>query len=312
MHKKMNGTIWPRITAGAVATGVVACMWLGVASANGDTDVTETSIVTATATATAEVTGDPVIEVPEVEAEGEKPETNPTEEPSGEPVPEPEPTPTEEPSEEVPDPDVAIVPVCKAGQKAVKITAGQYVEVIAQEGTPSHWGLLANESVTIVPTSADATTLDVWFFYDVPEGTAEKLVEVELTVDCDVEPIPTPTPTEPTPTEKPSEEPSPTTPPATAEPTTEPSSSVTPTATSTPTEGPTATMTPTASSTSEPPGAPTKTPEATEPAKSDDRIGVPDTGVTDDGNSAWAITGLVVMLTAATAAAVAHYKRKEN
>ena len=83
MQVKKRGTIMSRLIAIAAVVAVVLGMSLSIANANTDEGVEETPIV-ATATATAEITGDPVIEVPEVEAtevdsaaKGKKPETKP-------------------------------------------------------------------------------------------------------------------------------------------------------------------------------------------------------------------------------------------
>ena len=162
MHKKRNGTIWPRIAAVAVASGVVVCMWLGVASANGDTDVTPTP--TAAATVTAEITDNPVIEAPEVEDEGEKPETNApaptatataTTEVTDNPVIEaPEDEGTEEPTEEPVPPMEEFVDVT-IGECQITITQKEgvdWTEVLALNGNPNHWGLgIGNETVIVRP-----------------------------------------------------------------------------------------------------------------------------------------------------------------
>lgn len=117
---------------------------------------------------------------------------------------------------------------------------------------------------------------------------------VETTRPATDEECPAPKPTDkPTPTEKPTDKPTDPAPkPTTPEPTKKPTDKPTDKPSPKPTDKP--------------------TPDKEKGKKSDDRTGAPKTGVTDDGNGAWALTGLVAMLAVATAAAVAHHKRKEN
>lgn len=184
-----------------------------------------------------------------------------------------------------PTPDVVIVPVCEAGQKAVTITANQYVEIVAQEGTPDHWGLLEGKSVTIVANSAQATSLEIWFFFDDPnEGSSKKLIIVELD-DCEQVPTPTPsasvtpTPVDPTPSE-----------PATPAPTVDP----TPTQTVKPTPTESAKPSPTKSADQKP------TKASGQPSKSDPKKSS-STGVVDEP------VGMSVGLAAAFGAAIIGY-----
>ena len=204
MHKKKNGTIWPRITAVAVASGVVAYMWLGVASANGDTDVTETSIV-ATATTTTEITDDPVIEAPEDEG-------------------------AEEPAEEQTPPMNQFVDVV-VGECQVAITQKMgvdWTEVIADNGDPSHWGITKGNPTLVVKPVDSTKDLVVRIIPVISENESwEYSVTLEASASCD-ESGPTPTPTATAtaePTEDPTEDPTPTPTPtatATVEPTEDP------------------------------------------------------------------------------------------
>ncbi len=209
MHVQKSGAL-PRLVA--IISVMIALMLgtsLSIANANTDEGVEETPIV-ATATATAEITGDPVIEVPEDEG-AEEPETNApappattTTEITDDPVIEaPEDEGAEEPAEEQTPPMNQFVDVV-VGECQVAITQKMgvdWTEVIADNGDPSHWGITKGKPTLVVKPVDPTKDLVVRIIPVISlEEAWEYSVTLEASASCgDPGPTPTPTPTgEPT------------------------------------------------------------------------------------------------------------------